>query len=113
MNWGSDTGIPAGGHVSRYFTIRARELHREDVPVFSGYVGREVATIKACMENGTMMEIHPRFPSMKLRKDFVWLRSFRYFVDYLPVEDTISKVSLFTRGGRLVYRTSSDAGSFW
>lgn len=115
MDWATGTGIPAGGHISRYFKIYATEFRSEagTEAVLAGYVGREVATIKVWMENGTMMEIHPRFPSMKLRKDFVWLRSFRYFVDYFPAESTIAKVALFTRGGRLVYRTRSDEGSFW
>lgn len=113
MDWGGGTGIPAGGHTSRYFTISAMEFQAEGEAVFSGYVGWEVATIKAWMENGTMMEIHPRFPPVQLRKDFVWLRSFRYFVDYFPAESTIAKVALFTRGGRLVYQTKSDEGEFW
>jgi hypothetical protein len=113
--WGSATGIPAGGHTSRYFTISANEFQSEDgtEAVFSGYAGREVATIKAWMQNGTMMEVHPRFPPMQLRTDFVWLRSFRYFVHYFPAESIITKVALFTRGGRLVYRASREDGSFW
>jgi hypothetical protein len=112
-NWGSKAGIPAGGHISRYFKISAMDVHRKNETVFSGYVGREVATIKAWMQNGAMIEVHPRFPSMKLRKTFVWLRSFKYFVDYFSAESLITKVSLFTRGGRLVYRTTSEEGEFW
>lgn len=60
-----------------------------------------------------MMEIHWRYPWMCLRRDFVWLRSFKYFVHYWLAESTITKVSLFSRGGRLVYRTRSEEGAFW
>lgn len=48
VKWGTATGIPAGGHTSRYFKIDANEFQSEDgaEAVLSGYVGREVATSK-------------------------------------------------------------------
>lgn len=114
VSWASATGIPAGGHTSRYFSISALDA---DSPlakerVFSGYTGREAARVVATFGDGTRAEIRPRFPSLKLRRSFVWMRSFRYFVYYYSPGPAIEAISLFTKGGRLLYRTKSEEGSF-
>src|SRR3954447_10211770 len=72
-NWSSATGIPTGGHISRYFMISASDAASLDGTerVFSGYTGREVAMIAIKMSDGRRIEFGPKFPSEKLRKHFV------------------------------------------
>lgn len=113
-NWGSATGIPVGGHISRYFDISASDEVSLDGTerAFSGYTGREVATIAMTMNDGQRTEVHPKFPPGKLRKHFVWLRSFRYFVRYHPPDSAVASVSLFNKAGILLYRASAEEGFF-
>jgi hypothetical protein len=110
-HWSSATGIPVGGHTARYFNISAADEASFDGSehTFAGYTGREATKVLATMADGTRIEIHPRFPPQKLRRQFVWLRSFRYFVRYYPPETQVSYVSLFDRAGTLLYR--SEPGS--
>jgi hypothetical protein len=112
--WGSATGIPVGGHVSRFFNISASDDVSLDGTerVFSGYTGREVATIKARMSDGRQIEIRPMFPPQELRARFVWLRSFRYFVQYYPPESEVASVLLFNKAGTLLYKADAVEGFF-
>lgn len=113
-NWGSATGIPVGGHLSRYYDISADDQESLDGTerVVSGFTGREVVTVAMAMSDGKRVEVHPKFPSKKLRRNFVWLRSFRYFVRYYPPGSAVESVSLFNKAGVLLYRTSLKEGIF-
>lgn len=113
---GSATGIPAGGHVPpEYFLLSANELKNRDDSerVFYGYTGREGAKVVATLKNGTSFEVKPQFAPEGLRKQIDWLRSFRFFVYFRPSESEIDQVSVYTRGGRLIYRTKPFEGSFF
>jgi len=68
--------------------------------------------IAMTMSDGRRIELGPKFPSEKLRKHFVWLRSFRYFVRYYPPDSEVASVSLFNKAGTLLYRASADDGFF-
>ncbi len=113
---GSGTGIPAGGHVPReYFTLSADVLENRDgsEQVFYGYTGREGAKVVATLKDGQSFEVKPQFAPERLRKRVDWLRSFRFFVYFRPNEGKIERVSVYTRGGRLIYRAKSIEGSFF
>jgi hypothetical protein len=113
---GTATGIPAGGHVPReYFTLSADELLNADGSegVFYGFTGNEGTKLVARMKNGKSFTLKPRLAPTTLRKRVDWLRSFRFFVYFHPTESPIEQVSVFTRGGRLIYRTKSFEGSFF
>jgi hypothetical protein len=105
-NWGSATGIPAGGHTYRYFTISAFNypVPAASVGVVGGYVGREVTTIKMQTSDGRWLEVKPVFPPIELRRRLVWMRSFRYFVLYYPGQSRVESIRLFNRAGTLIYR---------
>ncbi len=115
-NAGTATGIPAGGHVPReYFTLSAEDhlnTNRTE-EAFYGYTGMEGARVVATMKNGESFTLLPQLAPAPLRKRVDWLRSFRFFVYIHPNESPIEQVSVFTRGGRLIYRTKSTEGSFF
>ncbi len=113
-NWGMGTGIPVGGHLSRYFSISANEFSSDggSERAFAGIVGRDATLVVAEGRDGKRTEIHPRFPPAALRENFVWLRSFRYFLEYLPPGAPVQTVLVFNRAGTLLYRTKSQSGSF-
>ncbi|HEX3733904.1 MAG TPA: hypothetical protein VHU86_02000 [Solirubrobacterales bacterium] len=113
-NWGWDTGIPAGGHLPRNFTIEASDDLQADgtTRVFSGTVGGDVAKVVATLSNGKHLAIQPILPSASLRHQVVWLRNVRYFVQYYPPEGLVTSVSLFSASGHLLHKTTSADGSF-
>jgi hypothetical protein len=115
-NAGTGTGIPAGGHVPReYFALSANDIPNVDSSerVFYGYTGSEGAKVVATMKSGESFNLRPRLAPAPLRRRIAWLRSFRYFVYFHPNDSPIEQVSVFTRGGRLIYRTKSFEGSFF
>ena len=115
-NAGSATGIPAGGHVPReYFSLSADDLFSQDGSerVLYGYAGNEGAKVVATLRNGKTFTFLPQLAPERLRKRVVWLRSFRFFVVFHPNDSPIEQLSVFTRGGRLIYRTKSFEGSFF
>jgi hypothetical protein len=115
ISWASGTSIPVSGHTSRTFSISALDAESPDNEerVFSGYTGREVAKIVASFESGVRAVIKPSFPPAPLRKKFVWMRSFRYFVFYHAFDvGVVESVSLFTKEGHLLYRGRSESGAF-
>ncbi len=110
------TGIPAGGHVPReYFKLDANDLLNPDrsEAVFYGYTAREGAKVVASMKNAKTFTVRPQLAPESLRKKVDWLRSFRFFVYFYPNESQLEQVSVFTRGGRLIYRTKSFGGEFF
>ena len=111
-NWGWGTGIPAGGHLPRGFDIDASDNLQEDgiSRVFSGTVGSEVAKVVATLSNNKHLTFQPKAPSAKLRQNVVWLRNFRYFVQYYPPVAFVTGVSLLSATGQLLYREKSFQG---
>lgn len=115
-NAGSATGIPAGGHVPReYFKLSGNDLLNpaRSERVFYGYTGVEGTRIVALLENGKVFAVKPQLAPKSLRKKVAWLRSFRFFVYFHPTGSPIETVSVFTRGGRLLYRARSVGGDFF
>jgi hypothetical protein len=109
------TGIPAGGHVPReYFKLDANDLPvSNSEATFVGYTGTEGAKVVAKMKDGSTFTVRPQLAPAALRKRVDWLRGFRFFVYFHTTESPIEQVSVFTRGGRLIYRTKSLEGSFF
>lgn len=108
VNWGSSTGIPAGGHLSSSYTISASDNLQEDGAwrVFSGFVAGDVAKVTATLSNGKRLSFKPRSAPASLRHKVVWLRNVRYFVQYYPPSGFVTSASLFSASGQLLYRTS-------
>jgi hypothetical protein len=114
-SWETATGIPAGGHLSRNYRIAAFDAIEEDGAerVFAGVVGGEVATVTAILSNGKGLEVEPRSAPAQLRRQVVWLRNVRYFVQYYLPKGFVTSVSLFSDSGQLLYRTTDIEGSFF
>lgn len=115
-NAGTGTGIPPGGHVPReYFTLSASVVPNmagtEDV--LYGYTGIEGARLVATTKDGGRFTVIPQLVPEPLRAKVDWLRPFRFFVYFFPAESPIEQISVFTSGGRLVYRTKSYHGEFF
>jgi hypothetical protein len=114
VNWGWATGIPAGGHLFRGFTIDASDDLQEDGSqrVFSGTVGGDAAKVVATLSNGKRLTFHPKSAPAPLRRHVVWLRNVRYFVEYYLPEGFVTSVSLFNISGQLLYRATGVEGEF-
>jgi hypothetical protein len=113
---GTATGIPAGGHVPReYFKLNASDYRNPEgsEAAFYGYTDKEGTKVLARMKDGKSFVVEPQLAPAPLRKRVDWLRSFRFFVYFHPTESSIEQVSVFTRGGRLIYRTKSVEGGFF
>ena len=110
VNWGSGTGIPAGGHLSNSYTIEASDDLQEDGAwrVLSGLVAGDVAKVAATLSNGKRLTIKPRSAPASLWRKVVWLKNVRYFVQYYPPSGFVTSASLFSASGQLLYRTSGS-----
>jgi hypothetical protein len=106
VDWGSGTGIPAGGHLRRGYGISADDDLLEDGSdrVFSGFVTAEVAKVAVTLSNNKRLVIHPRSVPASLRRRIVWLHNVRYFVTYYPPLAFATGVATFDASGRLLYR---------
>jgi hypothetical protein len=111
-NWGWGTGIPAGGHLERGFDIDASDDLLEDgsYRVFSGSAGGEVAKVLVTLSNNKHLAFRPKLPSQRLRRNVVWLRNVRYFVEYYPPEGFVTGVATFDASGVLLYRDKTYEG---
>jgi hypothetical protein len=105
-SWGFGTGIPAGGHLDRRPEISAQDELLEDGSnrVFSGIVNGKVAKIVVTLSNNQHLAIRPKAPSQKLRRNVVWLRNVRYFVEYYLPVGFVTGVVLLSKSGQLLYR---------
>lgn len=111
-NWGSSSGIPAGGHLGRQYDIEATDNLLEDGSdrVFSGFVNGEVAKVLVTLSNNAHLSIRPRSAPERLRRKIVWLRNVRYFVDYYPPVAFVTGVATFNSSGQLLYRDKTFEG---
>lgn len=114
VSWAAAATIPVGGHTARDFTVSALDAGVPDgvERVFSGYVGRETAKVVAVLEDGSRVRIKPKYPPVCLRKRFVWMRGFRYFVHYYAGEKEVAAITTYAGNGRLIYRADADGGTF-
>jgi hypothetical protein len=108
-NWGSSTGIPAGGHFGRRAGISASDDLLEDGSsrVFSGFVDGEVAKVVLTLSNNQHLTIRPKSPPPELRRKVAWLRNVRYFVEYYPPKGFVTGVATLNASGQLLYRDKS------
>lgn len=110
--WGWSTGIPAGGHLSRRFALDASDdlLPDGSSRVSSGTVNGEVAKVVLTLSNNKHLTIRPKSPPAHLRRNVVWLRNVRYFVEYYPPEGFVTGVATFSASDQLLYRDKSFEG---
>ena len=106
LNWGSSTGIPAGGHLGRHAEVSASDSLLLDGSdrVFSGFVSGEVARVVATLSDNKHLVIRPKSPRQRLLADVPWLRNVKYFVTYYRPEGFVTGVETFSRSGVLLYR---------
>jgi hypothetical protein len=111
-DWGSGTGIPAGGHLGRGYQINAFDTLLEDGSdrVFSGIVNGEAAKVLVTLSNNKHLTIRPRSAPEQLRRKLVWLRNVGYFVDYYPPEGFVTGVATFNASGQLLFLDKSFEG---
>ncbi len=105
-SWGTSTGIPAGGHPGRGYTMDAADNLLEDgsYRVFSGVANAEAAKILATLSDGKRLTIRPKSPPRSLIRKNSWLRGVRYFVDYYRPEGLVTQVAVFDASGVLLHR---------
>jgi hypothetical protein len=106
------SSIPIGGHTPKNFTISALDAEAPDGQerAFSGYTGSEAARVAAVLEDESRIEIATKSPTERLRKQYVWMRGFRYFVYYYPAGTGVRSITLLSKGGRVLYRAKAEAG---
>jgi hypothetical protein len=112
VNWGTSTGIPAGGELGRRPDVSASDnllLDGSD-RVFSGMVDGEAVKLVATLSNNKGLIVRPKLPSTQLRRKVSWLRGVRYFVAYYPPEAFVTGVMTFNRAGTLLYRDRTFEG---
>ncbi|HET8956154.1 MAG TPA: hypothetical protein VFN18_10905 [Solirubrobacterales bacterium] len=111
-SWGWGTGIPAGGHLTRSFTIEAFDELLEDgsYRVVSGNVSGEATKVVFTMSDNSRLTIRPKSAPAALRRKVVWLRNLRYFVEYYPPTAFVTGVATFNRSGVLLYRDKTFEG---
>jgi hypothetical protein len=112
ISYSAAATIPVGGHTPKHFTISGLDGVGPDglERVFSGYTGRDVASIAATLANGTQIELSPTYPPRRLRERYVWMRSFRYFVYYYSAASGVKKIALLSSGGRVLHRAKVEPG---
>jgi hypothetical protein len=105
FGWGGGTEIPIGsreperGQADGYAGILSGGAPESAA---FGTAGPEVATIKMKMTEGAPIEVHPVFPPKALRRKFVWMRGFRYFIEFYPGGAYVSEYWLYNRAGERV-----------
>jgi hypothetical protein len=67
-----------------------------------GRTGPEVETVKMKMSDGTWLEVHPVFPPRRLRQKFVWMRGFRYFMQFYRGGAYVTEYWLYDDAGKQV-----------
>jgi hypothetical protein len=112
LNWGSSTGIPAGGHLGRHDNASASDSLLLDGSdrVFSGFVGGEVAKVLVTLSNNKHLAIRPTLPRRQLRDKVEWLRNVKYFVKFYPPEGFVTGAETFSRSGQLLFRDRTFEG---
>jgi hypothetical protein len=105
FGWGSGQEIPIGSHqhekgqASGYTGLLSGGAPESAA---FGYAGPEVTTIKMKMNDGSSLEVHPVFPPERLRHKFVWMRGFRYFMQYYPGGAYVTEYWLYNSAGKRV-----------
>jgi hypothetical protein len=111
-SWSGGWRIPAGGHLSTNFTIGAQDEAEGPERAFSGTAGVTVKTVVLTTSNGKRLRFHPKLPSERLRKRFVWLRNVRYFLRYYPTGQHVKTAMLLNSRGALIYTEHGEEGEF-
>jgi hypothetical protein len=105
FRWGVGQEIPIGGRkdeqgqASGYTGVLSGEAPESAV---FGIAGPEVATITMKMNEGAPIKVHPHFPPEALRQEFVWMRGFRYFIQFYSGSAYVSEYWLYDSAGRRV-----------
>ncbi len=76
-----------------------------------GIAGPEVETIKMKMSDDSSLEVHPTFPPMALRRAFIWMRGFRYFLQYYRGAAYVTEYWLYDANGKRVGCNNYAEGS--
>jgi hypothetical protein len=115
VGWAAATSIPIGGHTPNNFTITALDAEGLDglERAFSGYTGRKAARVVAVLENGSRIGITTKSPPRRLRKTYVWMRGFRYFVYYYLAGSGVRSIKLLAKSGKVLYSTRVEPGGYF
>jgi hypothetical protein len=105
FKWGAGQEIPIGTHermagqASGYTGILSGGAPESAA---FGYTGPEVTTIKMNMSDGSSLEVHPVFPPAELRREYVWMRGFRYFMKFYEGGAYVTEYWLYDSSGKRV-----------
>jgi hypothetical protein len=105
FGWGSGGDIPIGGREKLKGQAEGYTgILSGDAPESAafGYAAPEVTTIKMKMSDGSSLEVHPVFPPARLRHKFVWMRGFRYFMQYYPGGAYVTEYWLYDKASNQV-----------
>jgi hypothetical protein len=107
-SWTEGWGIPAGGHLPATATIDASE--EEEGQAIGGVVGSRVHSVILSFSSGRKMLVHPKGPSEGLRKQFVWLKGFRYFLSYFAAGEQVKAARLLDATGKVIFTAHRQEG---
>lgn len=103
--------VPSGGSLPSDFVLNARDEYEGSERTFAGAAGIHAKEITLALTNGHRLTIHPRLPSLGLRKRFVWLRNLRYFVQYYSRGAHVKLATVRNANG-VIARIKGQQGSF-
>jgi hypothetical protein len=111
-SWRGSWSIPAKGHLPPTFTISAQDEAQHSGRAISGITGSAVRTVILIRSSGAPLRVHPRFPSKKLRKRFVWLRHLRYLMRLYPSGSKVTALKLLDFRGKTLATVHPVDGLF-
>jgi hypothetical protein len=111
-SWKGAWTIPAGGHLSKGFTISAQDDVEGTQRAFSGIAGVRAGAIAVSTSGGEEFTIHPKLPREQLRKRFVWLRNVKYFIRFYPPGQHVKIAKVLNSRGEVISRAAAFEGEF-
>jgi len=96
----ADFGIAAGDDVAR--VGRA----------FSGMTSGRTRSVLLHTREGRTIVIHPKRPTVAMRRGHKWLRNVRYFVRFYPQGEHVRVAEGYDAGGTRLFKVAGSEGSF-
>lgn len=111
-SWSGGYEIQTGSSISPQFPISAQNLVGRSRVAFSGIAGSDVSQIEALTAEGKWITIRPMRSPTSLRKRYPWLRNLTYFMQFLPLDDSVQFVRVRDAEGRIIFKGREALGAF-
>lgn len=110
--WNYGHEVPIGGSLSSSFVIASQDLEGPKEVSFGGITTRRSALVEFTTGSGVWVKIKPERPQMGDAAEAGWLRNVRYFLEYLPARESVKRVRVRDRAGRVIYEGREALGGF-